>query len=206
MLAAYVFALVLGGSFLLLSLLGDIFGSDAEIEFEGELELDFDADVDMDVGDADLEAEPSGASKIFSFRKVVYALFGFGAVGTLLTILDLGSTGLVAAVAALSGIAAGAIVHGVFGYLGRTESGAHPGDASYVGLTGSVTLPLAEGRPGNIAVRRGHRRVTLRALPHAAGPEADPTTWESVIIIEMEGGVARVAPLEDFEDDLRLEP
>ena len=121
MYAAYIFSVVLGGGLLLLSLLGDLLGSDA-------IELEFDADVDMDVDlDVDLDAESDldpAASKIFSLRVLTYTLFGFGAVGWLLS-----RSGFPPAApstityAVIGGLVSGTLVARAFGYLRRTETG-----------------------------------------------------------------------------------
>ena len=70
MLAAYIFCLVVGGGFLLLSLFGDFLEADADVDLDG--------DADLAIGDA------GDVAKLFSLRAIVYALFGFGASGTLL--------------------------------------------------------------------------------------------------------------------------
>ncbi|MGW8268224.1 MAG: hypothetical protein ACWGSQ_17795, partial [Longimicrobiales bacterium] len=67
---------------------------------------------------------------------------------------------------------------------------------------GRVTLPIREGVPGKVVVERAGRRVELRALPHPSG-SGDPSLWKRIFVVEMEKGVARVAPI---EEDLLLEP
>lgn len=224
MAALYLFSLVLGGGFLLLSLLGG--ESDGDVDFDGGLDLGDGGDLQLDgiefdglagdaleiTGDAleitgeameatgDLGDHGDGAaSRIFSIRTVVYTLFGFGATGTILTQLGVGMlTSL--AFALVGGFASGLLVSMVFHFLVRTDSGAHPGDASLLGLTGTVTLPLAEARPGLVAVERGDRRLTLRALPHSSA-SGDPEEWTQVIVVEIERGIARVAPLKAEELD-----
>lgn len=179
MLSVYLFSLVLGGGFLAASLLGDVLGGG----------------VDVDAGGETLE-DHSAASRIFSFRTAVYALFGFGVVGATLTWL--GSDPLPAAAFALvGGATAGLLIHLGFRFLKRTETGAHAGDVSFVGLPGTVTLPLSPTTPGQVAVERGSRRIVLRALPHATRGEPDPSQWRSVVIVEMSDGVARVAPVDE---------
>ena len=212
MAALYLFTLVLGGGFLLLSLLGG--DSDGDVDFDGGLDLGDAGDLELDgfagdtleiTGEA-MEATgdlgdhgQSAASRIFSIRTIVYALFGFGATGTVLTQLGVGMlTSL--AFAVVGGLASGMLVSMVFHFLVRTDSGAHPGDASLLGLTGEVTLPLAEGRPGLVAVERGDRRLTLRALPHSSA-HGNPEDWTHVIVVEIEQGMARVAPLKAEELD-----
>lgn len=223
MLPIYIFSLVLGGSFLLVSLLGDVFEADADVD------VDFDADFDLsdaadafeasealdatealdaadavDAADAGDLADAGGtaALKIFSIRGLIYALFGFGAVGSLLSWMGRSSFVATLVAAIVAGILTGGFVTLLFNWLRATGATNRPGDAGFVGLTGRVTLPLAEGSPGSVVVDRGSRRITLRALPYP-GVEGDPSTWRSVVVVEMERGIARVAPV---EDDLALEP
>jgi hypothetical protein len=192
MLGFYIFSLVLGGGFLLISLFGDAFESDA-----GDVELDFDVDADLDL-ELDGGSGDMHASKIFSIRTVIYALFGFGAVGTLMSLLGSGAFLATLAFSIVGGILSGGLINTVFKYLKTTDSGAHPGDQSLVGLSGKVTLPLGVDVPGTITVERGTRRLTLRALPHASAPDDQVTSWTSVVVIEMDQGIARVAPLDDL--------
>ena len=186
MMALYLFALVLGGGFLLLSVLG---GGDADM------------DLDVDAGlDAAAKAGADGdhtASRIFSFRTAVYALFGFGATGTALAAMGLG-TGTSLPFSLLGGLGTAAMVSLAFRFLDRTDSGAQLEDSSLRGLPGVVTLPLGTGRPGTVAVERGGRRITLRALPHP-GSTGEPRSWTRVVVVEMERGVALVSPLEPDE-------
>jgi len=188
MLAAYVFCLVLGGGFLALSLLG---GDHGDAAAGGDVDASL-----PDAGGHDLQA-----SKIFSLRTVIYALFGFGAVGTILTLT--GSGAVAALVSSIVGGAASAgVVHAAFGYLRRTDAGSHPGDDSFIGLAGTVTLPLSARTPGTVAVERGNRRFALRALPHTTAGGDDVSGWRSVVVVDMADGVARVAPVgEDLADE-----
>ena len=157
--------------------------------------------MDLDSGGGDAHA-----AKIFSLRGLVYALFGFGAVGTALTLATPGlPAALRLAFSVAGGLASGALITVTFGWLAATESGARDGDDAFVGLSGAVTLPLGGPGPGAVAVERGARRYTLRALPHPARTEAggDPSAWTSVVVVDMNAGVARVAPV---DPDLSLEP
>jgi hypothetical protein len=212
MLAVYLFCLVLGGGFLLVSLLGG--GGDADVDLDASVDLggldaggglESGADVhgfDIGAGDAHAGAvhHDAAASRIFSLRTLVYAMFGFGATGATLTALSVGT--LVAFVFALvGGTGAGILVASLFRWLATTASGDAPRDAGLVGLTGTVTLPLSPSVPGNVVVERGGRRVTLRALPQPGLP-GDPQTWRSVVVVDIERGVARVAPLAPGELDL----
>lgn len=220
MLSVYIFSLVLGGSFLLVSVLGDVF--DAEVDVDS----DFDADLALDAGDAtdaldagdagdatdavDVThssgaadaAQGSAAAKIFSIRGLIYGLFGFGAVGS--TVTWLGGTGFVATLvsAAVGGLLTGGMVTVLFNWLKANSASNRPGDSGFVGLRGTITLPVGDGSVGTVMVERGGRRIALRALPW--GPaEGDPQAWRDVVVMEMDRGIARVAPI---EEDLKLTP
>lgn len=217
MAALYLFTLILGGGFLVLSLLGG--DSDGDVDFDGGLDLgdgglDLDGGLELgDGGDFELDGltadgmegatdvgdHGSAASRVFSIRTIVYTLFGFGATGTILTRLGIGSV-TTFAFATVAGLASGLLVSLIFHFLVRTDSGAHPGDASLLGLTGTVTVPLGDGRPGTVAVERGDRRLSLRALPHSSA-HGNPEKWSRVIVVEIERGIARVAPLDAEELD-----
>jgi hypothetical protein len=224
MVALYVFSLILGGGFLAMSVFGDLFGGHGDVDlqgdlggFDGHLELDaggvdldaggldFDAGglevdvghVDVGAAHADLNADAGHlAAKIFSIRTLFYSLFGFGSVGTLLTFVWSGNPLLTGAFAVLSGLASGAVINSAFGYVKRSESGLLQTEAAYSGLSGRVTIPIRPGIPGRIVVERGGRRVELRALPHPSG-QGDPTAWKAVFVVDMEKGVAKVAPVDE---------
>jgi len=155
--------------------------------------------VDVDAAHSDLQSDAGSlASKVFSIRTLFYSLFGFGAVGSLLTFVWTGNPFLTAGFALAGGIASGSLINVAFGYVRRSESGGLVGEGSYTGLQGRVILPIRNEVPGRMVVERAGRRVELRALPHASTrEEGDPQDWTSVFIVEMDRGVARVAPIED---------
>lgn len=186
MLTAYVICLAVGGGFLALSFFGDFLEGDADIG------------ADADVGaDADALSHGGGVAQLFSVRAAVNALFGFGAAGTLLHLLwGGGQPVLTAAVAGGAGVASGALIGSVFGYLKRTESGTMRGERSFVGLTGEVSLEIAPGGRGTVTVRRGDRRVRIRArAADARGDAGALAAGQPVVVVEMKDGIASVAPV-----------
>lgn len=223
MVALYVFSLVLGGGLLGLSLLGDIFGThgDVDLSTDATLDADFDTHVDADFDahvDADFDADAGHvdfdthhevgggahgdgagtshvASKIFSIRTATYTLFGFGAVGVLLTYVFNASAGSTAAFAVAGGALSGTLINAAFGWVKRSESGAIEGEDAYAGHSGKVILPI-EGPGGTVVVELAGHTVQLRALPHpSALDQGDPSTWTSIVVVEMKQGVALVAPV-----------
>lgn len=186
MLTAYIFCLAVGGGFLALSFFGDF--------LEGD--VDIDADMDMDA-DMDALAHGSGIAQLFSLRAAINALFGFGAAGSLLHFVwGGGQPILTAAIAGGTGVASGALISTVFGYLKRTESGTLRGEQSFVGLTGEVSLEIAPGRRGSVTVRRGDRRVRIRAQVADTYDAAEAlTAGHPVVVVEMKDGIASVTPV-----------
>ena len=186
MLTAYIFCLAVGGGFLALSFFGDF------------LEGDVDIDTDVDAG-ADLDALSHGAgiAQLFSIRAAIYAMFGFGAAGSLLHLIwGGGQPVLTAALAGGTGVASGALISSVFGYLKRTESGALRGEQSFVGLTGEVSLEIAPGSRGSVSVRRGDRRVRIRARVADTYQGAEAlASGQPVVVVEMADGIASVSPI-----------
>ena len=214
MVTLYVFCLVLGGGFLGLSLLGDLLGGDVgDVAIDADVSLDFDAHMDVDAHldvdshidiDTDAGHAAHAVAKIFSVRSVIYSMFGFGAVGTLLTWLWGGdSPFVIGSLAVVTGILSGTLINSTFAYLRRSDSGAHLTESSYAGCSGTVTLPIGVDVPGKIAVERAGRRIKLRALPHSSALDQDVEKWKSVFVVEMKDGIALVTPA---EEELLLEP
>ena len=187
MLTAYIFCLVLGGGLLALSFFGDFLEGD--VDAVGA--LDFDGHVDMGVDAGDF-------TKLFSLRAIVYALFGFGAAGAVLhAILGGARPGLTAVIASGMGLASGALISAVFGYLKRSESGTIQGEDSLIGLRGEVRMAIAEGGIGEVRIETGTRQFRMRArADDLEGAETTLETGRPVVVVEVREGVALVAPLE----------
>jgi hypothetical protein len=175
-------ALVIGGGLFLLSLAGDVFG------VEGHEGHAFHSDTAADWG------------RIFSLRNATYFLFAFGAAGVLLNLLWDGGDTLALIVALLTGAGAWGMSHAAFGYLRRTDYRQSPGDELLVGRVGSVSLPIMKGGTGKIVVEKSGHTQELLAKPHDTD-DADPETWDSVIVIEVRDGVALVAPFTEEQYD-----
>ncbi len=186
MLTAYVFCLAVGGGLLAISFFGDFL----------EADVDFDADIDVDADLAETAAG-TGIAQVFSVRALINAIFGFGAAGALLHLVwGGGQPMLTAAIAGATGLASGAVISTVFGYLKRTESGGLKEEESFVGLTGEVSLEVGPGSHGTVTVRRGDRRVRLRARnADASGGRPTLSPGQPVVVVEMNDGIAAVAPV-----------
>lgn len=186
MTALYSFALVVGLGMYLFSLAADFCGhADAIDAGGGDLHVDADGHV---------EGGGVAGYQILSVRNATYFLFAFGVSGVLLTWLWDGTRVLLTAVlATLLGVVGGGVASVLFGWVRTTESGHMPGDRGWAGLTGRVTLPITPGGTGKILVVRAGREHELLARPFE--PDADNCeSWQTVMIIEMRGGIALVTP------------
>lgn len=181
-------ALIVGGGLLFLSMAGDIFG----IEGHGAdaLHSDIGTHGDTEWG------------RIFSLRNATYFLFAFGAVGVLLNLIFGGRMELLSfAVAGLTGVAAWTLSMTTFRYLKRTESGVRLDDHVLIGRVGEVTLPIPKEGTGKIQITSGGHTQELLAMPLEAEDAQDPESWRSVLVIEVQDGVALVAPYTEASED-----
>lgn len=177
MFSLYLFALIVGGGLLLFSLFS---GSDHHHQ-----------------GGFDHAGDHGSAGEWLSLRTLTYFLFVFGGVGAVLSrSWHAAAAPLVLLAATASGLAIGGAVATAFSWLRRTDTTHRESDDSFIGLSGRMTLPFGPGGAGKVLVARGDRTFELLARPYdrASGP---PSTWNHVIVVEMERGTALVAPLDD---------
>ena len=182
MLTAYIFCLAVGGGFLGLSLFGDFLDAD----------VDIDADVDVDIGGG-----VSDVAHLLSLRTFVYALFGFGAAGAALhTVWDGAQPVLTAGIAVGTGLLSGAFISTVFGYLKRSDTGPKPGEESFIGSSGEVSMAIDEGALGYVSVQRGDRRFRIRARLADVAEQTPIPAGNPVVVVGMEDGIAVVSPVD----------
>lgn len=175
MLQVFLFALVLGGGLLAISLFSD--------------HGDHGADVDHDVS----------AFKLLSLRSLIYFLFTFGGVGTALTLTWGAGAMSILPLAVVAGVGVSALTNVAFAYLQRTDSGEREGDRSFVGLSGHIIVPIGTSGVGKMQVMRGGRIYELLVRPFTEEHgEAPPDQWRSVIIVDMQGSTALISPVEEL--------
>ena len=182
MIKVYVFTLIVGAGLTILSFVSDMFDVDADMDVDG----------DVGVGDPSF-------GKLLATYGMLYFCLGFGAAGTLLTLVVPVSApmalGAAVGTGSLSGMGATRLLY----WLKRTDTGHRVGDETWSGTFGTVLLPISETSPGEVRVARGHREVRLRALPHASFGDGDaeagtPADWTSVMVVEVRNGIAYVVP------------
>ena len=173
MVTIYWFALITGGGMLAASMFGDLFGADID-------------DIDTG-GDGD-------AAKLLSLRNATYFMFGAGATGVALHAFTSLGAALVGVAATGVGVAAATAAALLLNYVKRTESGERQAEDSFVGCIGRVTLPFGADHTGRVMIRRGDREYELRAQPFDSESMA-ARIGTGIIVVEMDGGTALVAPV-----------
>jgi hypothetical protein len=182
MLPLYLFCLIVGGGVLLVTLLG----SDSEGAGDGD-----GAGHDPDSP----AAHGVLASEFLSIRSLFHFLAAFGATGLLIEALTAAAPGTALLWAILAGTAGAAVAAALYGWMRRSESGLVPRDGEYlVGLAAQVRLPVTAGQRGKVVALHDGREIELLARLHTPG-EADCPFGTSVVIVEVEGDTALVAPL-----------
>ena len=202
MTGVYWGCLILGGGLVLVSLLsqGDD-GMDADVDVDIDVDADagFEFDADADAADGGhLDAVHGTAlSQWLSLRFMVYFLAVFGAFGLILTYVAKSNPTFTLAVAAICAIVVGQTVHRIFRYLKQTSGGGETRPADYVNKLARVTVDLARGRKGQVALQvRGTRRCISAVARHEDGTFA---SGDDVVVVSYRAGVAEVVSRDEFE-------
>lgn len=194
--AAYLICLLVGGFFVLLSLLG---GGDTEADVDADFDADADAGGDFDgSGGADADALEAvsdvsagpGLVDLFTIRALFLFMAFFGLTGVLLGWV--GTEEPTAAVlAALTGLVVGLGGNYVIKSVGYRHVSSSVTSRDLKGTTAEVLLPFEGDGLGKVTlVARGHR-MHLRARSfEAAGDVFAP--GDEVVVVRMDGSVAEV--------------
>ena len=184
MISVYLLCLIVGGGLLLFSLVGGVDGADAD--------ADVDAGADGDWG---------GMREFLSIRALFYFLAGFGATGTLLERFTTTPSTNAFFFALLIGALAAAAVGAVYGWLRASESGVVSLDNDYlIGLPARVILPVVHGHRGKVRLLSRGREIELLARLHGV-EDADCMRGDTVVIVEVDGDTALVAPAPSLPPD-----
>ncbi len=198
MTAVFAFAATVGWPFLLFFV---FFGGEG-----GEVDADFDLDVDVDVGaDFDSAGGVGGAGEgiaaaalsLLSFRSIVFFLAFFGATGLILTALSTNSA-IALIVAIALGLFAASLNNRVFRYLKTSSVGTDVSDSKLSGAVGRVTVPISVPSKGRITCEVEGQTINLTAVPFDPSEESEFGVGESVVVIEVAEGTARVSSFREL--------
>lgn len=173
----YWISLIVGGVFVLLSLLG---GGDTDVDADTELDLDTEAD----------PGAGSGWIDLFSLRTVFLFAAFFGLCGTLLPLADV--TGITRLVASLGvGLTVGIGGNYIIKRVGYAHISSEVTASDLEGRTGEVIIPFGQSDKGKITLVTKGQRMQFQARGFE-GSEDVFAEGEQVVVIRMEGAIAEV--------------
>ena len=208
MLWFYVASLLFGGALLLPMVFGGL--SDGSMELgDGDLDLDLGSDLDVgaEVTPTDVElVDAMGASDgafdavvdgLLSFRSLVFFTAFFGAGGLVVGAFGYGSV-TTALTAVVIGAGAAIVNSTVFGLVTSGSTGSLISQRQYVGRIGKVIVPVRAGHRGRIRLDLGGQPQMLSAEPFDDRVDELFDAGVSVVVVEIERGIARITSLAEF--------
>lgn len=193
MTGVYVFAAIVGWPFLFFFV---FFGGEG-----GDVGADVDIDVDVDA-DLDVSGGPGGGIaaavlSLLSFRSLVFFLAFFGATGLILDARLTGSA-VTLVVAIALGFFAASLNNRVFRYLKTSSIGTEVSNRVLSGALGRVTVPISVTSKGRITCEVEGQTINLTAVPFDAHEDGEFEVGESVVVVEVNQGTARVSSFREL--------
>lgn len=184
----YLICLLVGGFFVLLSVIGGDTDVDADVDVD--FDLDADADFDVDAVDADIGAG-TGFIDLFSLRALFLFTAFFGLTGSALTWANtdpITTAILAVAIGLLVGLGGNYIIKKV----GYAHISSDVGMNDLKGLTGKVLIPFSGEERGKISlvVKGSQIRLLARSLDDTSTETFEP--GEEVVVVRTENGVVEV--------------
>jgi membrane protein implicated in regulation of membrane protease activity len=196
MLIVYATLGALGAALILLT----IFVGDSDADFDADVDVDADVDADFDADaevDHDVQVDAGVWLPFLSIRFWTFFACFFGVTGTILTVL--GNGFIVTLLTSLGmGIATGWLAAYAMHKLSREQVSSGITEKDYVGLSGKVKISVKKGKQGSI---RCFVKGSLVDVIAEADTEELIPIGEEVLIIEMNGAVAKVVPAPTSRSD-----
>ena len=148
-------------------------------------------------GDGDADGGDFGDGGIvgyFSLGTLAFFSGFFGLTGLAITAVGTGAV-LTFVLALCVGLIAAVIQRGLLNYVRKTSASSHFTDLDFTGKAAKVVLPIETGKRGRIVLETGEQRQYLTA-ELSIGEAAILGIGSSVVIVQIDGGVAQVAYLD----------
>lgn len=193
MTAVFAFAAIVGWPFLVFFV---FFGGEGG-DVDADLDLDLEVDADLDTAGGFGEGIAASALSLLSFRSIVFFLAFFGATGLILTALETGSV-VALILAIVLGLFAASFNNRVFRYLKSSSVETEVSDRALSGAVGRVTVPISVASKGRITCQVEGRTINLTAVPFDANEQSEFEVGESVVVVEVTKGAARVSSFREL--------
>lgn len=211
MLALYVFCAIVGGGLILLSALGGLSeglmdGIDSHTDFDAG-SVDYDHDVSLGHGEGfehhvEMAKEFAPTSDFWlpflSLRFWIYAVGGFGLVGTLLSLFQMASPAVIPWVAAGFGVVIGTLVSYTMRALTKGELDSSVREKDFMGVMGQLTVLPRNGEPGKVRMSIKGETIDMLAIPDG---DVEFERGEEVVVVGIEGTRVRVVRYTDIMDE-----
>jgi hypothetical protein len=173
--------------------------------FGGDVDADLDMDADFDVdpgGDGELAVAQGGGLlsavvSFLSFRNLVFFSAFFGLTGLLLTWADTNRVFTFIAAVGVGTFAAW-VNHRLLKYLRSSSSDSTIHDRDIAGSPAEIVLPVGPGRKGKITVIVQGHRLQFTASAYDTADSRVYDAGDTVVVVEIDEGVARIAALDVF--------
>lgn len=196
----YLVSLIVGGFFVLLSVLGGESEADADVDFDVDTDLDLDADFDADF-DADIDADMDissgevgagpGFIDLLSLRALFLFSAFFGLIGSTLTWVDTNPT-ITLVLAVAFGLIAGLGGNYIIKRFGYAEISSNVTTRELKGKTGKVILPFEGDEKGKISlVVKGSK---LQLVARSLDDQSTETfkQGDEIVVVRTDNGVVEV--------------
>lgn len=193
MTAVFAFAAIVGWPFLVFFV---FFGGEGG-DVDADLDLDLEVDADLDTAEGFGGGIAAAALSLLSFRSIVFFLAFFGATGLVLTALETGSV-VALILAIVLGLFAASFNNRVFRYLKSSSVETEVSDRALSGAVGRVTVPISVASKGRITCQIEGRTINLTAVPFDANEQSEFEVGESVVVVEVIKGAARVSSFREL--------
>ncbi len=195
--AIYLICLLVGGFFVLLSMLGGG-DTDADVDFDGEIDVEFETEIEGDfdtqadtISGADMADAGPGLVDLLSVRALFLFAAFFGLTGTALSLLG-SSEPMTAVLATVVGLVTGLGGNYIIKRVGYAHISSDVESRELKGMTGKVVVPFDGQEKGKISlVARGHRlQIMARAFENQTIDTFRP--GDDVVVVRFDGAVAEV--------------
>jgi len=193
MTAVFAFAAIVGWPFLLFFVFFG--GEDGDVDADFDVDADVDADFDSAGGVG--EGVAAAVLSLLSFRSIVFFLAFFGATGLILDALETNSA-ITLIVAIALGFFAASLNNRVFRYLKTSSVSTEVDDTMLSGAVGRVTVPISVASKGRITCEVDGQTINLTAIPFDPSEESEFGVGESVVVVEVGEGTARVSSFREL--------
>lgn len=213
MLTWYIVSAIIGGGLILLSALGGFShglmdGIDANTDFDVDHDLDVDHNLSLEADHhVDIDHHTDMAKDLapttdfwlpfLSLRFWVYAIGGFGVMGTILTLTNAAPAFNTLWLSIAFGVTVGSVIAYAIRKIKVSEIDYQVREKDFLGVAAQLTVAPRNGEPGKVRMLVKGETIDMLALPHE-GVELE--RGEEVVVVGVDGTRVRVARLSDIMD------